>query len=207
MANYNLDKTWEVAKNNFRNNDPREIAWKANVEYDQNSQMFKVPFLGNTYLVKYPEGEVISQDSDTQVSLTNCILILHYLTTANGQAVENSWISFKELPDGAIYNDPFTRRTIKPMLDTFSAKPENMILIGERMGGKKGEFGDISVILPVFPQVAITYVIWEGDEEFPASGTVLFDRSAKSYLPTEDYALLSSIIIWDMKSRLKNINC
>lgn len=207
MANYNLDKTWEVAKTIFQKKDPQEIAWKANVEYDPVARIFKVPFLGTTYLVKYPEGEVNFPESDAEVSITNRILILHYLTTANGQDLENKWISFKELPDGAIYNDPFTRRTIKPMLNIFSANPENLIKVAEKMGGKRAEFGDVSVTIPVFPQVAITYVIWEGDEEFPASGTVLFDGSAKSYLPTEDYALLSSTIIWGMKAMVgKNSN-
>lgn len=205
MANYNLDKTWEVAQTVFQNKNPQEIAWKANVEYDAAARIFQVPFLGTTYLVKHPEGEINFPESNGEVSLTNRILILHYLTTANGQAPENKWISFKELPDGAIYNDPFTRRTIKPMLNIFSANPENLVKVTEKMGGKRAEFGDVSVTVPVFPQVAITYVIWEGDEEFPASGTVLFDGSAKSYLPTEDYALLSSTIIWSMKAMLGNI--
>lgn len=203
MANYNLDKTWEVAKFNLMNCDPLEVARKAKVEYDQLSKTFKLPFLGNIYSIKFPDGEVNALKGNAEVSLTNKILMLHYLTTANGQPLVKNWISFKELPDGAIYNDPFTRRTIKPMLDTFSDNPENLVRLAEEIGGMAGDIGDVSVTLPVFPQVAITYVIWEGDEEFPATGTVLFDSSAKSYLPTEDYALLSSAIIWELKGRLK----
>jgi hypothetical protein len=203
MANYNLDKTWEVAKFNLMNCDPLEVARKAKVEYDQLSKTFKLPFLGNIYSIRFPDGEVNALKGNAEVSLTNRILMLHYLTTANGQPLVKNWISFKELPDGAIYNEPFTRRTIKPMLDTFSDNPQNLVRLAEEIGGKAGDIGDVSVTLPVFPQVAITYVIWEGDEEFPATGTVLFDGSAKAYLPTEDYALLSSAIIWELKSKLK----
>lgn len=205
MANFNLDKTLEFAVQALETKNPLGVAEAAEVSYDEETKQFAVPFLGSTYLVSFPDGAVCNRDREENVPITNHILILHYLINATGQNLTGEVISFKELPDGAIYIDPFTRRSIKPMLDIFSGDPESLVKCGLVMGGKAADFGDVSVTVPVFPRVAITYVIWSGDEEFPASGTILFDSSARYYLPTEDYAMVSGTIIWGMRAILKKI--
>jgi hypothetical protein len=38
--------------------------------------------------------------------------------------------------------------------------------------------------------VALTWILWRGDDEFPAEGTVLMDRGIQDYLPVEDSVVL-----------------
>jgi hypothetical protein len=40
------------------------------------------------------------------------------------------------------------------------------------------------------PRVRLTWVLWRGDDDFPADSTVLFDSKIDDYLPTEDIAVL-----------------
>jgi hypothetical protein len=182
------------------------------------ASFFEVPFLGRLYRVAYPQGQVTPGDPLSRVApaaagvagpepdlllpappapsgdhlLTVSILILHYLTKAQGLPITGEWIAFRELPGGEIYNAPFTNRTIRPMVGRFGREPAKLIEAGERLGGRKETFGHASIRLEVFPMVPLCFVVWEGDEEIPASGQILFDRSASAYLDTEDLVVVAA---------------
>jgi hypothetical protein len=199
MANYNLDVTNQFAVEKLAALDPKIMAENSNTVYDKETATFKVPHLGKIYQVSYPGGEVTIDNENSEISLHTKILILHYLTFSKGVPLTKQEITYKELPNGSIYIDPFTKRTIKPMLDNFGQRTGEFLELAKRLGGEESTYGDISVTIKVFPNVPITYVIWEGDDEFPASGNILFDGSASYYLPTEDYAFVTSMVIWALK--------
>lgn len=191
----NLDVAYGYAVEKMAMKDPAVMADNAEVEFNRETHTFTVKFLGQDYTVSYPDGEVKIAGSEGEVPIVNKILILHYLGHANGAPWQDRYISFKELPDGAIYIEPFTNRAIKPMLKYFAESQDKFVEAASLVGGKKQVLGDTSVTVWAFPRVPITYVIWSGDDEFPASGNILFDASASGYLPTEDYAMLSGMVI------------
>ncbi|GAB4262436.1 DUF3786 domain-containing protein [Thermincola ferriacetica] len=203
MANYNLQAAYEVAVDKLGKKSPREIAVNSDTLYNEATNTFKVKYINEDYLVTYPDGRIKFADKDGEIPLNVQILILHYLVTANGAPLQNRLISFKELPDGAIYIEPFTRRAVNPMLSAFGTNPEAFAELAEKIGGQRQSLGDISVTIHVFPRVPITYVIWAADDEFPASGNILFDASACHYLPTEDYALVSSLVVYQLCGMFK----
>lgn len=203
MANFNLDTTYKLACEKLSQKAPQEVAINSGSHYDERSKVFHVKYLNSIYEVTFPQGEVKLKDSDEEVNLSVQILILHYLINANGAPLQDKLISFKELPDGAIYIEPFTRRAINPMLKVFQNNFEDFVRLAEELGGSKSHLGDVSVTVYVFPNVPITYVMWAADDEFAASGNILFDASASNYLPTEDYALVSSLVIYKMCDMLK----
>ncbi len=88
------------------------------------------------------------------------------------------------------------------MLKHFGQKPEKFAELATILNGKASSFGDVSMVLRPFPRVPIVFVLWEGDEEFPPSASILYDASAPDYLPTEDYALLPGLIVWEMAAML-----
>lgn len=194
----NLDVTYNFAIEKLAIKEPLEIAANAGAEYNPETKRFTATYLGDKYYISFPDGAVEYTDRDEEVAITVKILLLHYLTNANGAPLQNKFISFKELPDGAIYIEPFTNRAIKPMLNLFAAKQEEFVRLALSIGGRRETIGDTSVTVFPFPRVPITYVIWSADEEFPASGNILFDGSASCYLPTEDYALLASLVIYHL---------
>ncbi|MFZ5641662.1 MAG: DUF3786 domain-containing protein [Bacillota bacterium] len=196
--NYNLEVTYEYACNKLRTKEPAEMARNSGAAWDADRGVIILPYLGEEYTVSYPEGKVSYAAKDDEVPLKDQALLLHYLCTANGAPVQGNFISFKELPDGAIYTDPFRRRAIEPMLKVFGENHELFLQVAEKLGGVKQELGDVSVTVPVFPRVPVTYVMWAGDDEFPATGNILFDASAPNYLPTEDYAVAASNVVYKM---------
>lgn len=196
----NLDVTLELAQKKLGEGKPQDIAWRAGVKYDELQNEFSVHFLSEEHRVKYPSGKVYHPEGK-DVPIVNRILILHYLNTAEGVPLHHRWISFKELPSGQIYIDPFYNRAVRPLIKLFGNDPEALVKAGLALGGKKEDLGDFSVTIPVFPMVPITYVIWRGDEEFPPSGNILFDASASCYLPVEDYAVIAGLVVYELRKK------
>ncbi len=189
------------AREDFAKGDPQEMCKRSRTVYNREKGRFELDFLGESYLVDYPKGKVHLKGSGEEktVQKETQILLLHYLAHASGVPLQGRLISFKELDNGFLYIGPFTNRAINPLVEIFGADAAKMVDAAEKIGGKKIDLGDVAVTVPVFPLLPVTCVIWEGDDEFPASGNILFDGSAGSHLATEDFAFLSSMLVFKLK--------
>jgi hypothetical protein len=166
---------------------------------------FQIDFLGQHFEVEYPSGNFLSEPSlPGELPVFAQILILHYLANTTAIINEGKLISFKELPGGNIYIQPFTNRSILPLAKLFGAQPHRLLEVASRIGGRQADLGDVGVTIDVFPRVPITLILWKGDEEFAASANILFDASASQLLPTEDYAVLAGFVAATLK-RLVNL--
>ncbi len=199
---YNLGVTLEKAQKRFAAADPEFMSQKSGTTYDMEEKAFSLPFLNETMMISYPQGDIQGQEGEG-ANIIFQILYLHYLSDASGLPLKNEWISFKELPGGQIYITPFQNRAVKPFTKVFGKQPEDFARAAEALGGEKAAYGDLSYILPVFPRIPVMFVLWQGDDEFPASGTILFDATAGSYMPTEDFAMLSGLLVSKLKAALK----
>ena len=66
--------------------------------------------------------------------------------------------------------------------------------------GRKLDHGDLSFEVWPLPLVPVTIIVWRGDESLSSRGLVLFDRSARHYLPNLVIEL-ARLTVW----RLHNI--
>jgi len=128
------------------------------------------------------------------VPIAERLLILHYLVTASGAPSRGEWISFKDLPDGLLYDSTFYKRTVKLLLKKFGDSPAKLTAAAAKIGGIPVQMGDAAVTFQAFPKVAVSWVLWQGDDEFPAEGSILLDRGIPDYLPTEDIVVLCQTI-------------
>jgi len=201
MALMNLTKGYAKAVEDFARGNPRQMSMRSQTIYNDESKQFEIPFLGEDYIIDYPAGSVgfKNKNQKTNVPLEVRILLIHYLYNASGASLQNSLISFKELKDGFLYIVPFTNRAINPLVNIFGNNPSLMVAAAESIGGKKTDLGDVAVTVPVLPLLPVTCVIWEGDDEFPPSGNILFDGSAGTHLATEDFAFLAGMLVFKLK--------
>ncbi len=199
MALINLNPAHDKARSELAGIAPWDAARRAAVGYDPESGVFRVPFLGKEYLVSFPGGEVSPGGGEGDVPLASRVCILHYLTHASDVGLAGRYLTFKELPSGSIYVGPFNNRAVRPLVSIFGPRPRKLLEAGEKLGGRRVEVGDWAVTVNVFPKIPITFVIWEGDDEFPPSGNILYDASAPFHLETEDYALLPGLAVFEMK--------
>ena len=199
---YNLGVAREQAATALAGADPRHVCLNSGVIYNREQDSYILPYLNRRYLVNHSSGEVKNMADGSGVSPHMQIMFLHYLSRADGTPLRNEWITFKELSGGEIYREPFRKRAISPLLQYFGNKPDRFMEVGLSLGGERYTYGDISLLMRPFPRVPLVFVLWQGDEEFPASANILYDATANLYLPTEDYALLPGLIIWEIAAML-----
>ena len=166
-------------------------------------QIITLEYLNRTYQVTLPDINISLTDSEEEVPLWDKILILHYLVLARGTPIANELITFKELPEGINYFPSFSKRTIKPLVDRFGREPQLLIDVAATLGGYKANYGDAAATINAFPYVPITLALWRGDEEFPPSGSIMFDATISDYLSAEDITVLCQTIALKLVKSLK----
>jgi hypothetical protein len=162
-----------------------------------------IEYLNRSYQITLPDIKISLVGSEEEVPLRNKVLILHYLTQAKGTPLANEVIAYKELPEGSNYFPTFYKRAIKPLVDHFGRQPQRLIDAAKKFGGYKVDYGDLAVTINAFKQVPITLVLWQGDEEFPPEGNILFDATVSDYLSPEDINVLCEIIAWSLVKFLR----
>jgi len=162
-----------------------------------------IKYLNQSYLITLPHVNISLVDSKEEVPLRDKILMLHYLSQAQGTALTNKIITYKELPEGASYFPTFSKRTIKPILAHFGQEPERLVDIAAKLGGYKVDYGDVAVTVNAFSRVSVTLVLWRGDDELVPEGSILFDSNITDYLSTEDVTVLCEIITWRLINYLR----
>ena len=173
--------------------EPREVAGRSQAEYcgEGSQQGLVLPYFGQERRVWWPDIRVEAAPDWTEPSLTEQILILHYLHQATGEPLSGRSIDFRQVPGGSFYWSAFVSRAKKPLLQVFGQDLELYRKVAEHLGGTLLEEGDAAAAFPAFPLVPVTHVLWRGDEEFPPDANILFDQTIIRHLPTEDIAALA----------------
>jgi hypothetical protein len=184
---------YEMACERLNKRDAEEISLHTNAIHNKETHTLSLKYLNTEYLVNYNTGAIHAAGSQNPVTTTVKVLILHYLLHARITPLTGKLISFKEIPGGgSIYYQTFQKRAIHPFVMTYANDMDGLYRAAARFQGIKEGYGHASVSIRVFPLIPVTYVLWQGDDEFPASGTILFDESVTSYLPGEDIVLAAS---------------
>ncbi|MEJ5185899.1 MAG: DUF3786 domain-containing protein [Candidatus Geothermincolales bacterium] len=174
--------------------DPTWMASRAEVRYSFPERSFFVPFFGEVYRVFYPSGEVTRPDG-SPAGAREAIILLHYLTHADGTRVQGRWVAYRDLP-GARYHEPaFVADVEQPLSRGLSGRLDDLREWASDKEIREDLPGDLAIVWKVLPRVPLLVIFNERDEEFPASARVLFDASAPNYLPTEDLSVLAEIAV------------
>lgn len=209
----NLRKGYEDALrralSDLAEKEPSRVCLNAGVSFEEASGEYRVEYLGAEYCINIRTGDVgqtlpalavtSKMEPVQEVSVTVKILLLHYLIHASGKPLSGNLVSFRELKNGAgIYYPTFLKRAVTPMVNAFGDCPESLYGSAEKRNGTRERFGHASVTIRVLPMIPVTYVIWQGEEDIPSSGTILFDSSIEYYLPAEDIVVAGSFGAYEL---------
>jgi len=160
----------------------------------------------NRYFIDHPGVRVYDEVSGREPAQHIQILILHYLVNADGFPLTNNWISFRELPGGIAFELAFKQHACFPLARVFGRDVEAFKRASELLDGEPLAFGDASYRFPIFPRQWVAVVLHTAVESFPASASILFDEAASHYLPTEDWAVVATLISSQLISAIGNVS-
>lgn len=182
--------------------DPEQVALNARVDYVQKTDSFIVPVLGKEYRLERAAGRIHHPPlPDEHILGSMTVLLLHYLIGSKQRMLRNKLISYRELPNGMVFYNAFRNLAIDPIAHNFGNDIKGFEERGLKLGGHRVNYGEISFEFSIFPRVPVTYILWTGDDEIPASANILFDLSALEHLHTEDLAEVGEVITHQLVHR------
>lgn len=149
--------------------------------------------LDSSYSIGWPDLSITFRDG-TDCPEELVLLVLDYLVRADGSVPTGEWIGFQELPDGAFYRHAFQGYSGDRLVRDLTADIDRFRRAARALDGEPLPMGDAAFAFRVLPHVPLAVVWWDGNDEFPANATVLFDRVAGAYLPTDGLAILGRML-------------
>ncbi len=151
---------------------------------------FKV--LGEDCLVK-EEGIFLSEKKE--ISPVGIIVSLYAQNHLKKEPVFEPFISIREIPGSMPYHGAFHENSERPLVPYVRKIYEKKELILKKLGSPEKSFsedaGDFFLVLFPLPKIALKYIFYFEDEEFPASVTCLFSNNAIEFLPLDPLADLA----------------
>ena len=196
----------DLARERLRARDPGALADAGGARLGSDSSgkwSLHIRFLGRLCAATWPELVFWSTENGQSLTLQEQVLILHYLERAKGCVLTGKWISYQEIPDGRFYMDAFIRRAKDPLVRSFGTRPEMLLdLARSAYGASPFDHGDVSAVFDAFPYVPVALILWNGDDDFPPEGNILFDGSVVDLLSAEDAAWLAGMAVYPLIGRI-----
>jgi len=193
---YSYEQALKIAAKRMADADIERQCRNAAAELVEGKKAVILDYLSQPCRITLPELEVTPLAPELSIQPREKLLILHYIINADGSPPGSNKLTYKEIPGGATYFPTFHKRAIKPLLDNFGQQPQRLLDAATALAGQPAEYGDVSVTIDAFKKVPLTFVLWRGDEEFAAEGSLLFDSNICGYLSAEDVTVLCEIIAW-----------
>ena len=190
MENRQFELMLEAARSRLLRHVPEEISEKAGVRYENG--VFWVRTLGRRVEVQWPDGKITPP-----VSKWHALTLLHYLDLADGTPLTGRTITFSQYKDGLVRGGGLDRNTELIVRRDLGVLPrEELARRCEALGAELlPSNADFCARFDFAPRYPVWLKVWFADEEFPASGRLLVDVSAPSYLTIEDAVTVGALTL------------
>lgn len=124
-------------------------------------------------------------------SVFGILISLYALNACPDICVPTPFKSFKEFPDSIPYVGAFTTHTEQVLVPHTAGIKESVSRISAALNGNTapaGTGGDFSFVVYPLPKIALCYIFYEADDDFPASVTCLYSHNANAFMPIDGLA-------------------
>ena len=116
------------------------------------------------------------------------LVVSMYASAANPDQVKlEPMVAFRDFQDSMPYQSAFTANSERPLVPNVPAIQAERQGILEIFGGRVEPSprmpGDFSLLLFPLPKIALCYIFYLPDDDFPASATCLFSNNARRFMP------------------------
>jgi uncharacterized protein DUF3786 len=136
-----------------------------------------------------PDG--ISLGNENRSSVFDILISLYALNARPDECIQLPFKAFKEFPDSMPYVGAFTTHTELLLIPHVEKIKAGLDIIKDALNGEPAPSdtgGDFSVVVYPLPKIALCYIFYEPDEDFPASVTCLYSNNARLFLPVDGLA-------------------
>ncbi len=184
--------------------DPAEAARRTGSAYDPERGVFRLTLLGHELEAAWPEFKLSAvRPGECPAVLAGgeaTILMIRYLIEGVKEEAGGSWLSYRELPWGDVYDRNFQGRCVKRLAFSFGSKLDAFAGGCEKLGGIRADKGDASFDLQFLPGLTVRLIVWAGDDEFPPSSQFLFSDNMPRAFTAEDAAVVGDLVIGALKA-------
>ncbi len=183
------DNYAKIVKNNLNRlygHLPEDLA--ENLPGEQDGERFVFDAFGEKCVIE-PDRITLGQEEHS--SVFGILISLYALNACSDLCVPLPLKSFKEFPDSMPYVGAFTTHTEHLLVPHVTKIKETVQKITHTLKGQKAPSetnGDFSFTVYPLPKIALCYIFYEADDDFPASVTCLYSNNANLFMPVDGLA-------------------
>lgn len=202
VENHKEGVPFEYYVNLYKSLDPAEAAERTGAEFD--GAAFTLCLLGTSYRIAWPEYAITADSPDAFAlkALPPQTFLLRYLLEGKKLASRGEFKTFREMPWGELYIQPFTGRCLTRAAFAFGTQVAKFAAACEKLGAEKLEHGDAAYELELLPGYRMRIIVWEGDEEFPPNSQILYSDNFESGFAAEDRVVSGDLLITWIKANM-----
>lgn len=180
----------DAVRQRLKGSDPVHLSVLTGFHWSGTS--FETETLGKPIHISWPDCRIMPA-----VDLWHDLTILQYLANTQGTALTGKFISMSEFCSGGMARGTSFDRENDRTISCIGQFPASSIReAASRLGGIElpGK-SDLAFHFSFLPRIPVILNLWLADEEFPASGKVLFDSSAEQDLQVEAAGTVSGVLL------------
>ncbi len=185
----------------YRSLDPAEAAARLPyVRWDE--ARFAVTLLGRTYYLSWPEYAIEAADGGKLPPLPTQTFLLRLLLEGRDEPWTGGWKTFREMPWGEMYIQPYTGRVLTRAAFTFGTRLAKFRAAAQALGAEPVQHGDAGFAFDLIGPYRMQILVWEGDDEFPPNAQVLYTDNFAGGFSAEDRVVAGDILISHIKAAM-----
>ena len=154
----------------------------------QNGDAFLFEAFGETCEIR---SDGIFLGDVQQTGVIGILISLYALNTKLETCLIEPLKAFKDFPNSMPYAGAFvthTQQILVPYVKKIQVSTHRIIATLNGCESPSNVGGDFSFMVYPLPKIALSYIFYEADEDFPASVTCLYSNNAISFLPIDGLA-------------------
>jgi len=165
---------------------PRDLADRMGAS--QSTEQFTFAAFGGICRI---ESQGIHLDDERQTDVIGILLSLYALHADPAPCVLEPFKAYKDFPNSMPYAGAFVSHTEQLLVPHVGNLKTVQGRICQGLNGQDAAnsvSGDFAWLVYPLPKIALCYIFYEADEDFPASVTCLFSHNADMFLPMDALA-------------------
>lgn len=188
----------------FAKLDPEEVSARTGIGYDPERREFAMTLMADRYWIRWPEFVIRGEREEALAlkSLPAQTFLMRFLLEGKAAPAGGRFLTFREMPWGELYIQPFTGRCLTRAAFTFGTRLDAFRKAMEQLGAEPLHHGDAAYEFALMENFRMQIIVWQGDEEFPPNSQILYSDNFETSFAPEDRVVAGDLAISAIKARM-----